>query len=111
MVLNHEIFQKPYAVTPTVVEEPHNRDAERTVLNWTIYRDTEKHEIGLVSNRDKLSGAPDTEILSGGGLGQPLEVEVVEDPDPHRHQRQAMQGQELVGGELVRVGPGEHRDV
>jgi len=66
MVLDHEIFAKPYAVTPTLVEEPHNRDAERTVLNWTIYRDVEKHEIGLVSNRDKLAGAPDTEILSGG---------------------------------------------
>lgn len=66
MVLDHEIFRKPYSVTPTLVEEPHNRDAERTVRNWTVYRGREKYEIGLVSNRDKLSGAPDTEIISGG---------------------------------------------
>ncbi len=66
MELNHEIFRTPYAVTPTTVEEQHNRDKTRTVQNWTVFRDVQEYEIGLVSNRDKLKGAPDTEIISGG---------------------------------------------
>lgn len=66
MVLEHDLFNTPHAVTPTLVEEPHAQIPGRTVNNWTVFRKDESIEIGLVSNRDKLAGAPDTEILSGG---------------------------------------------
>lgn len=66
MALNHDIFKTPHAVTPTLVEEPHKQDPGRMVKNWTVFKEDPSIEIGLVSNRDKLANAADTEILSGG---------------------------------------------
>ena len=64
--LKHEIFQKPFKVTPTLVEEPHPQDNKRVVQNWLVFENDSSIEIGLVSSRSSLENREDTEIISGG---------------------------------------------
>ena len=64
--LKHEIFQKPFKVTPTLVEETHPQDSSRTVKNWQVFENDPSIEIGLVSSRSRLTNHQDAEIISGG---------------------------------------------
>ena len=65
MALSHEVFNRPYKIDPTLVEE-YDEHKKRDVKNWTIFNKKVEYDYGVVSSREQLEGMPDTEIIAGG---------------------------------------------